>query len=277
MTRGRPGRAGGRRRAGRPRVRPGARGPGPPGPGRRAGERTGGALRAAAVGARPGAAGPARRTGWTPSAGGWACASRPAPRSAPADLDAARAGGTTVVLATGSRPGVRARRPPADPCPVLDPLTALAGGADLLSRTARSWCTTRSAARSASAMAEWLAAGGRDRGPGHAGPGRRDSAVPDRRPGRRQHPPAAGRGTPGAAGAAARGRTRPGAGWKTSGPGSSGRSAARRSWTAGPGWRRPGCTTRRWPAPVRPVPSARATAWPRELPRKPCWRAAAAA
>ena len=49
----------------------------------------------------------------------------------PDDLDAARAGGTEVVLATGSRPAPWAV-PVDDGCPVLDPLVLLSGGPELL-------------------------------------------------------------------------------------------------------------------------------------------------
>jgi mycofactocin system FadH/OYE family oxidoreductase 1 len=88
----------------------------------------------------------------------------------PADLAAARAAGTTVLLATGSRPGVL--RPPAagdpatgdpatgHPVPVLDPLTVLAGG--LACVPDGPLVVHDSVGGPAGvAMAEWLAAGGR--------------------------------------------------------------------------------------------------------------------
>jgi mycofactocin system FadH/OYE family oxidoreductase 1 len=46
----------------------------------------------------------------------------------PADLAAARAAGTMVLLATGSRPGVLRSPAAEDPLPTLDPLTVLTGG-----------------------------------------------------------------------------------------------------------------------------------------------------
>lgn len=78
----------------------------------------------------------------------------------PADLATARAAGTTVLLATGSRPGVLRWPASPDPLPTLDPLTVLTGGlacvpdgpvvvADPVGGPA------------GVAMAEWLAAGGR--------------------------------------------------------------------------------------------------------------------
>lgn len=51
----------------------------------------------------------------------------------PADLDAARAGGAEVVLATGSRANPGAV-PVDGPCPVLDPLELLAAGSHVLPR-----------------------------------------------------------------------------------------------------------------------------------------------
>jgi mycofactocin system FadH/OYE family oxidoreductase 1 len=96
------------------------------------GEQTGGALRAAAR--APGRERLARLPDWLDAE----CRRLgvrldTGTRIGPADLAAARAAGTTVLLATGSRPGVL-RSPAAgdpaagDPVPVLDPLTVLAGG-----------------------------------------------------------------------------------------------------------------------------------------------------
>ena len=117
-----------------------------------------------------------------------------------ADLAAARAAGTTVLLATGSRPGVlRSRR--RGPVAALDPLTVLAGG---LACVPDGPVVVHDPVGGPAgvAMAEWLAAGGRtvtlvtpDQVAG-------TQLTRDRRPGRRQRPPAAGRGDPGAAVAA---------------------------------------------------------------------------
>jgi 2,4-dienoyl-CoA reductase (NADPH2) len=77
----------------------------------------------------------------------------------PADLAAARAAGTTVLLATGSRPGVL--RPPAgDPLTTLDPLTVLADG---LACVPGGPVVVHDPVGGPAgvAMAEWLAAGGR--------------------------------------------------------------------------------------------------------------------
>ena len=78
----------------------------------------------------------------------------------PADLAAARAAGTTVLLATGSRPGVL--RPPAagDPLTILDPLTVLTDG---LACVPDGPVVVHDPVGGPAgvAMAEWLAAGGR--------------------------------------------------------------------------------------------------------------------
>ena len=78
----------------------------------------------------------------------------------PADLAAARAAGTTVLLATGSRPGVL--RPPAagDPLTTLDPLTVLTDG---LACVPGGPVVVHDPVGGPAgvAMAEWLAAGGR--------------------------------------------------------------------------------------------------------------------
>ena len=66
----------------------------------------------------------------------------------PADLAAARAAGTTVLLATGSRPGVlRWPAPPGIRLAGPGPAHPAYRRPGLRCRTARSWCTTRSAAR----------------------------------------------------------------------------------------------------------------------------------
>ena len=119
----------------------------------------------------------------------------------PAGLAAARAAGTTVLLATGSRPGVLRPPPTGNPLPALDPLTVLAGG---LACVPDGPVVVHDPVGGPAgvAMAEWLAAGGRtvtlvtpDQVAG-------TQLSPHRRPGRRQRPPAAGRGDPGAAVAA---------------------------------------------------------------------------
>ena len=78
----------------------------------------------------------------------------------PADLAAARAAGTTVLLATGSRPGVL--RPPAaeDPLPTLDPLAVLTGS---LASVPDGPVVVHDPVGGPAgvAMAEWLAAAGR--------------------------------------------------------------------------------------------------------------------
>jgi mycofactocin system FadH/OYE family oxidoreductase 1 len=78
----------------------------------------------------------------------------------PADLAAARAAGTTVLLATGSRPGVLRSPAAEDPVPALDPLTVLAGG---LACVPDGPLVVHDPVGGPAgvAMAEWLAAGGR--------------------------------------------------------------------------------------------------------------------
>ena len=98
-------------------------------------------------------------------------------------------------------------------------------------------------------VAEWLAGAGRRGGAGHPGPGRRHPAVAHRRPGRRQHPAAAGRACAASCGRVLRERPR-GAGpsSRTSGPGERRTVAcAARASTAATGcprsrstWSRPG-------------------------------------
>ena len=78
----------------------------------------------------------------------------------PADLAAARAAGTTVLLATGSRPGVPRSPAAGDPWPVLDPLTVLAGGLDLVP-DGPLVVHDPVGGPAGVAMAEWLAAAGR--------------------------------------------------------------------------------------------------------------------
>ena len=77
-----------------------------------------------------------------------------------ADLAAARAAGTTVLLATGSRPGVLRWPAAGDPQPALDPLTLLTGG--LASVPDGPLVVHDPVGGPAGvAMAEWLAAAGR--------------------------------------------------------------------------------------------------------------------
>ena len=78
----------------------------------------------------------------------------------PADLAAARAAGTTVLLATGSRPGVLRPPPTGNPLPALDPLTVLAGG---LACVPDGPVVVHDPVGGPAgvALAEWLAAGGR--------------------------------------------------------------------------------------------------------------------
>ena len=78
----------------------------------------------------------------------------------PADLAAARAAGTTVLLATGSRPGVLRWPAAGDPLPALDPLTVLTGG---LASVPDGPVVVHDPVGGPAgvAMAEWLAAGGR--------------------------------------------------------------------------------------------------------------------
>jgi 2,4-dienoyl-CoA reductase (NADPH2) len=78
----------------------------------------------------------------------------------PADLAAARAAGTAVLLATGSRPGVLRSPAAADPLPTLDPLTVLAGG---LACVPDGPVVVHDPVGGPAgiALAEWLTAGGR--------------------------------------------------------------------------------------------------------------------
>ncbi len=124
-----------------------------------------------------------------------------------AGLDAARAAGAAVILATGGRPAppgadyggtgasgamvrldaleaLAGREPPAGPVVVHDPVGGPVGVA----------------------VAEHLAGLGGRRGHRRPGPGHRHAAVADRRPGRRQRAAAAGRGAARASGAGPRGQ-----------------------------------------------------------------------
>jgi mycofactocin system FadH/OYE family oxidoreductase 1 len=78
----------------------------------------------------------------------------------PADLAAARTAGTTVLLATGSRPGVLRSPAAEDPLPALDPLTVLTSG---LATVPDGPVVVHDPVGGPAgvAMAEWLAAGGR--------------------------------------------------------------------------------------------------------------------
>ena len=183
-------------------------------------DRAGGALRRG--GRRPGprAAGRAGRLAESPSAAGLGVTVETGVEVTPAELDAARADGVEVVLATGARAGA------ARPFPVDG---SVPGGR----RRWRCWPGASTALPDGPVVvhdpvggpigvgvAEWLAGAGRDGGPGHAGPDRRDPAVPDRRPGRRQHPAAAGRGAPRAPGRCSGASTTGRPTWRTCGPAS---------------------------------------------------------
>ena len=161
--------------------------------------RAGGALRAAAVG--PGRERLALLAGWLESRVPTArrSPSRPMPTSRPPT--------STRPHRTGGRsswpPGPRPRR---WTVPVDGPTRGRGRRIPPrrwprpAARRVRWWCTTRSGARSAWAWPSgWPRLGPRG-GPGHAGPDRRHPALPDRGPGRRQYPAAAGRRPPGAAG-----------------------------------------------------------------------------
>ena len=157
--------------------------------------------------ARPAGNGwPCCPAGWTRSAGGWACGSTPAPRSARPRWPRPGPRGSTVLLATGSRPAARPAR--WTRCPCWTRSTVLARG---LAAVPDGPVVVHDPVGGPAgvAMAEWLAAGGRtvtlvtpDQVAGAA-------AVAHRRPGRRQRPAAAGRGDPGAA-VAARAQARAG-------------------------------------------------------------------
>ena len=80
----------------------------------------------------------------------------------PDDLDAARADGTEVVLATGSRPAPWSV-PGDDGCPVLDPLVLLSGGTELLGRLPEGPVVVHDPVGGpiGVGVAEWLAGDGR--------------------------------------------------------------------------------------------------------------------
>ena len=78
----------------------------------------------------------------------------------PAGLAAARAAGTTVLLATGSRPGVLRAPATRDPLPALDPLTVLTDGLACVP-DGPVLVHDPVGGPAGVAMAEWLAAGGR--------------------------------------------------------------------------------------------------------------------
>ncbi len=114
--------------------------------------------------ARPAGNGwPCCRTGWTPSAGGWASASTPAPRSARPTWPRPGPPGPRCCSPPGPVPASCAHQlPPVrrDPLPALDPLTVLAGG---LACVPDGPVVVHDPVGGPAgvAMAEWLAAGGR--------------------------------------------------------------------------------------------------------------------
>ncbi len=121
--------------------RPGATGSGSPS------RASGPAGRCAPRPGRPAGNGwPCSRTGWTPSAGGWACASTPAPRSARPIWPRPGPAGPRCCSPPDPAPVSCARQPPGTRCrPWTRSPCWLAVWPAF--RTARSWCTTRLAAR----------------------------------------------------------------------------------------------------------------------------------
>ena len=183
----------------------------------------------------------------------------------PADLDAARADGAEVVLATGSRPNPAAV-PVDGPCPVLDPLVLLSAGSDVLPR-GPVVVHDPVGGPIGVGVAEWLAGAGFEVALVTPDQIAGTMLSADRRPGRRQHPAAAGRRPQGSPGPAA------GRPWRSGAArGCVDRRAAR------------GGSARRWSTAaigcprspsicLDPGPCAPATAWRLAVSWRQCWKA----